>query len=470
MDQDDRPEDEGLFADARGGTHAARPEPARPLAERMRPRTLDDFVGQAHLTAPGAPLRRAVESAALPSMILWGPPGTGKTSLARVLGAGAGLHFVPMSAVLAGVKDIRELAGEARGRRRGQGIGTLLFLDEVHRFNKAQQDALLPHVEDGTIVLVGATTENPSFEVVPALLSRCQVFVLHSLNAEDLRSLIARALGDAPRGLGRHHLVLDPEAEAALIEVSDGDGRQLLNALESLAQLTSPDASGTRHVDLEALRRLKGRIFLRADRAGEEHWNLISALHKSVRGSDPDAALYWLARLLEGGEDPLCVARRLVRMASEDIGLAEPGALVIANAAKEAVHFLGVPEGALALAQITVYLALAPKSNALELAYKKAAEAATTSGSKPVPLHLRNAPTRLMSDQGYGRAYRYPHDFPGRWVDEEYRPDGVPKQRYYQPSAEGREPKLWATHVERIRQARAAQSNDDAPRGPDTDE
>ncbi len=439
-------------------------EATRPLAERMRPRTLDEVVGQPHLTGPNGPLRRAVEARALPSMILWGPPGTGKTTLARVLGASIGARFVPLSAVLAGVKDIREIAAGAQAQRRS-GLGdTLLFLDEVHRFNKAQQDTLLPHVEDGTLILVGATTENPSFEVVPALLSRCQVFVLRPLGPAELETLAERALNDMERGLGRHRVELTPDALATLIEVSDGDARQLLNALESLAQLAVPSADGVRRVDLEALRRLKGRIFLRADRAGEEHFNLISALHKSVRGSDPDAALYWLARMLEAGDDPLYVARRLVRMASEDIGLADPFALVLANTAKETVHFLGIPEGSLALAQATVYMALAPKSNALELAYMRAAEAAMAAGSKPVPLHLRNAPTRLMKELGYGRAYRYPHDAPGRWVDEDYFPDGVRPEPFYTPSDQGREPKLWASHLDRIRRARELQrGGDDIP-------
>lgn len=434
-------------------------DPSRaPLAERMRPRSLEEVVGQDHLTGPQGILRRAAQAGSIPSMILWGPPGSGKTTLARLLQRLPGYHGESFSAVLAGVKDVRRVAEAAAERMRLHGLRTLLFLDEVHRFNKAQQDALLPHVEAGTIVLVGATTENPSFEVIGALLSRCHVFVLQRLAPEHLRVLAERALADRERGLGESGLVLEEEALTRLLALADGDARQLLNALEALSSLAPVDGEGHRKVTLAELGRLKGRIFLSSDREGEAHYNLISALHKSVRGSDPDASLYWLARLLEGGEDPLYVARRLVRMATEDIGLADPVALMIAVAVKDAVHFIGLPEGALALAEATVYLALAPKSNTIDGAYARAREAAGELGALPVPLHLRNAPTGLMRDLGYGREYRYPHDYPGRWVKEDYFPEGLAARRFYTPSDEGREAKLWSQHIERIRRAREAQS------------
>ena len=428
-----------------------------PLAERMRPHVLDEVVGQEHLAGRDGVLRRAVASGELPSMIFWGPPGSGKTTLARLLATVPGYRGESFSAVLAGVKDIRRVAQEAARQRKLHGLRTLLFIDEMHRFNKAQQDALLPHVESGTIVLVGATTENPSFEVNSALLSRCHVFMLKRLVHEDLRALARRALVDEENGLAGSGLDIDDDLLEGLVVLSDGDARQLLNALETLAALVARDDAGRRLAKTEDLRRLKGRIFLGADRGGEAHYNLISALHKSVRGSDPDAALYWLARILEGGDDPLFVARRLIRMASEDIGLADPAALMIATSAKDAVHFLGLPEGALALAEAAVYLALAPKSNRLDGAYRRARRSAQETGSLPVPLHLRNAPTRLMKELGFGRDYRYPPDFPGGWVREKYFPDEMQAQRFYAATDQGREARLWAQHMERIRRATEAQ-------------
>ncbi len=446
------PEARDLFEDR--APQAPRP----PLAERMRPRTLDEVVGQDHLTAPGAVLRQAVESGEIPSMILWGPPGSGKTTLARILADISGYRADSFSAVLSGVRDIRRVAQEAIAARRLRRLRTLLFVDEVHRFNKAQQDAFLPHVENGTIVLVGATTENPSFEVISALLSRCHVFTVKRLERDHLNILARRALNDTEQGLGETGLAVEEAALAGLVDLSDGDARQLLNALETLANLVPAGDDGRRVVTREALKKLKERITLRSDRAGEEHFNLISALHKSVRGSDPDASLYWLARMLEGGQDPLYVARRLVRMASEDVGLADPAALMLAMSAKEAVHFLGMPEGALALAEATVYMALAPKSNSLEGAYNRARRCAEDTGTLPVPVHLRNAPRRLMKELGFGREYKYPHDYPGRWVKEDYFPEGLRAPSFYRASDQGREARLWTRHLERIRRAAEAQA------------
>ncbi len=444
--------------------------PNRPLAERMRPKTIDDVVGQDHLTGSSGILRQAIESNEIPSIILWGPPGSGKTTLARILGDLPDYRTATFSAVLAGVKDIRRVAREADGTRRLKGQRTILFVDEVHRFNKAQQDAFLPHVEDGTIVLIGATTENPSFEVNSALLSRCHVFTVKRLESSDLIILARRALADTEFGVGSSGLVFEPKALDALIQLSDGDARQMYNSLETLSNLVPESAAGRREVSPETLKKFKERIFLRSDRSGEEHFNLISALHKSVRGSDPDASLYWLSRLMDCGQDPLYIVRRLIRMASEDIGLADPVALMLATSAKETIQFLGLPEGALALAQATVYMALAPKSNSLEVALSKAQALAAETGSLPVPLHLRNAPTQMMKEMGFGKAYRYPHDFPGRWVDENYFPDKPTNPGFYQAGEQGREGRMWSAHLDRIRKSTQIQNHHEKTGSGDGDE
>ena len=379
-----------LFPETAGSSARNRaldePRPDAPLAERMRPRALDEILGQEEILGPGRPLRRAIEQDQLRSLILWGPPGSGKTTLALVIRRLTSAHFEAMSAVLAGVKEVREVLRGAEERRRRDGRRTVVFIDEIHRFNKAQQDALLPHVESGDIVLIGATTENPSFEVNAALLSRSRVFVLKPLAAEQLLLVLRQALAEPERGLGLLQARVDEEALAFLAEASDGDARTALNVLELAVTAAEPGEDGRRHVDLAALRDAFARKALLYDRGGEEHYNIISALHKSIRDSDADAALYWLARMLEAGEDPLYVARRLVRFASEDVGLADPQALVLAMAAQQAVHFIGLPEGALALAELVVYLAAAPKSNAVYTAYGQASREALESRAEPVPL------------------------------------------------------------------------------------
>jgi putative ATPase len=412
------------------------PRGVAPLADRMRPRTLDEFVGQAHLLGEGRLLRSAIEAGDLHSMILWGPPGTGKTTLASLLAARARASFVTFSAVLSGVKDIRAVVAEADERVRRQGRPTVLFVDEIHRFNKAQQDAFLPHVERGTIILIGATTENPSFEVISALLSRSRVYVLQRLAEADVVSILRRALADRERGLGALAIEADADALAAIAGLADGDGRAALNILEVASSL-APLRDGRRRLTAEAIREAAQRKALLYDRAGEEHYNLISALHKSLRDSDPDASLYWLARMLEAGEDPLFVARRLVRAAAEDVGLADPQALTVALAARDAYHFLGSPEGELALAEAAVYLACAPKSNAVYTAWDAAREDVHARPAEPVPLHLRNAPTRLMRELGYGAEYRYAHDAPDAQVEQEHLPDALRGRTYYRPVDRG---------------------------------
>jgi putative ATPase len=420
---------------------AAAAASAAPLAERVRPRSFDELVGQEELLAPGKPLREAIERDLLQSIILWGPPGTGKTTLARIIAESTKARFVSFSAVLSGIKEIREVMAEAERTRRTTGRRTIVFIDEIHRFNKAQQDAFLPRVEAGDIVLVGATTENPSFEVNAALLSRSKVFVLRGLTAVEIAAILARALSDAERGLGGEAVDVDPDAIDAIALYANGDARAALNLLE-LSVAGAPSAEGRRRVDAERVAQAIQRRALLYDKSGEEHYNIISALHKSMRNSDPDAAVYWLARMLEAGEDPLYVARRLVRFASEDIGNADPQALTVAVAAKDAVHFIGMPEGNTALAQAAIYLATAPKSNAVYMAYSRAAEDAHGDVAEPVPLHLRNAPTRLMKQLEYGKGYRYAHDEADAVADMSCLPPSLEGRKYYQPPERGFEKEI----------------------------
>jgi putative ATPase len=413
-----------------------------PLADRMRPTTLQEFVGQGHLLGPGKILRNAIEKDQLPSMIFWGPPGSGKTTLALIIASTTGARFIAFSAVISGVKEIKEVFQEASETWRVEKRRTILFIDEIHRFNKAQQDAFLPHVERGTIILIGATTENPSFEVISPLLSRTKVFTLNPLTEDEIETLLNRALGDPEKGLGKNPAEVEPEVITAICRVANGDARAALNALEMVILTTPADESGVRHVQKVNLEEaLQKKSFL-YDKAGEEHYNIISALHKSLRGSEPDAALYWLGRMIEAGEDPLYIARRMIRFASEDIGMADPQALPIAVSAMEAFHFIGLPEGTLALAEAAVYLATAPKSNALYVAYQGVERDVREFENLPVPLHIRNAPTRLMKDLGYGKDYQYPHDFPNHFVEEEYLPENLKGRTYYRPTEQGFEKEI----------------------------
>src|SRR6185369_7096494 len=426
-----------LFQAIPGGESQA--DKSRPLADRMRPRTLDEYVGQEHLIAPGKPLRAQIERDDISSLIFWGPPGTGKTTLAKIIARMTRADFIEFSAVLSGIKEIKQVMADAE-RARQYGTRTTVFIDEIHRFNKAQQDAFLPYVESGSIRLIGATTENPSFEIISALLSRSRVYVLNPLTEEQIVAILQRALEDEERGLGDQHLKADADSLAKIAAYSSGDARSAYNALDVAATLAK-DAGDRRITSAIVENALQKRI-LRYDKAGEEHYNLISALHKSVRNSDPDAALYWLARMLEAGEEPLYIARRVVRMAVEDIGLADPNGLNVCMAAKEAVDFIGMPEGNLALAQAVVYLSVAPKSNALYTAYSSVVSDVETTAADPVPLHLRNAPTKLMKDIGYGKGYEYAHDSEEKVTSMECMPDNLRGRRYYHPTDQGVEKRI----------------------------
>jgi putative ATPase len=408
-----------------------------PLAARMRPRNFSEYVGQQNIIGEGRVLRKAIEADQLPSIILWGPPGSGKTTLAYVIANVSRFYFVPMSAVTAGVADLRRVIDEARKRRKASGQRTILFIDEIHRFNKGQQDAILPYVENGEVTFIGATTENPSFEVISALLSRCRVFTLDALSDEEVKTIVERAMKDKENGLAGLNVKLAEEPLQFLVTAANGDARVALNALEMAAHAVKPGKDGARDISLSDIEESMQKRALLYDKAGDQHYDFISALHKTLRGSDPDAALYWLGRMLEAGEDPLYIVRRLIRFASEDVGMADPQALVVAVAAQQAIHFVGMPECNLALAQVVVYLATAPKSNSLYAAYSHVQKDVETTRNDPVPLHLRNAPTNLMKNLGYGKGYKYAHDYEGHFVEQQNLPDSMKGKRYYFPSEQG---------------------------------
>src|SRR5215471_6619203 len=443
----------GLFPPFPSSAEAETPAALQPLAERMRPRTLDEFIGQEKLLGAGKPLRVQIESDHLSSMLFWGPPGCGKTTLARLIARLTKSEFISFSAVLSGIKEIKEVMAASEFKSKS-GRRTIVFVDEVHRFNKSQQDAFLPYVEAGHITFIGATTENPSFEVISPLLSRTKVYVLEAHTAPQLAELLKRAIVDSERGLGKQKIDAPEAVLFRIASYANGDARAAYNTLELCARSAKPSTDGTLRVTPELLEDVLQRKVLRYDKSGEEHYNLISALHKSVRNSDPDAALYWLARMLESGEDPLYLARRMVRMASEDIGLAEPGALAVTLAAKDAYDFLGAPEGNLALAQAAVYLSLAPKSNAVYTAYGEVHQDVQKTEADPVPLHLRNAVTGLMKNMGYGKGYKYAHDFEDKLTDMSCLPDNLSSRVYYQPTEQGFEARLRA-RMEEIRKIKA---------------
>jgi putative ATPase len=425
----------------------------RPLADRMRPRTLEEYAGQEHLLGPGKPLRVQIERDDTGSLIFWGPPGTGKTSLAKIIAHMTKAEFIEFSAVLAGIKEIKQVMADAE-RARQYGTRTIVFIDEIHRFNKAQQDAFLPHVEKGNIRLIGATTENPSFEINSALLSRCRVYVLQPLTEDQIVRLLRKALTDEERGLGAMKIRASDDVLKLIASYSSGDARGAYNVLEVAAELAQQTAENRDEITDEIVRDALQKRILLYDKSGEEHYNLISALHKSVRNSDPDAALYWLGRMIEAGEDPLYIARRVVRMSVEDIGLADPNALSLCMAARDAVDFIGMPEGNLALAQAVVYLSVAPKSNALYSAYSAVQQDIERTSVEPVPLHLRNAPTGLMKNLGYGKNYRYAHDVEGKVADMQCLPDSLRDRVYYQPTNEGIEKRI-RDRMEEIKKLRS---------------